>query len=347
MCITGSADKNVKIWGLDFGDCHKSMFLHNDSIMSLRFVPKTHMFFSSSKDGTIKMVDADVFEEILTLRGHHGDVWGLAISHIGDYLVSVSGDRSLRVWQRTSEQVFLEEEKDRELNRKIEEDLNRASTGTHGIGALTDEESAKKANAGLGIVTLDSAAAGQRTVGTVKAGERLLDALEIIVQEENIYKKYLRLLVEAESKLSDDELKKRKDLQKKGEKLPLLVEQPKANILLLGRTTLQHLLYTLRSIRPSELEEALLVLPFDAVKHLIGFLSEMIQNEMQVELVGRVLFFVLRLHHRQIVANHSLREHIEGLKDLVRVQLEEHRNVLGFNIAGLKHIKTGGFREIY
>ena len=65
-----------------------------------------------SKDGTIKMVDADVFEEILTLRGHHGDVWGLAISHIGDYLVSVSGDRSLRVWQRTSEQVFLEEEKD-------------------------------------------------------------------------------------------------------------------------------------------------------------------------------------------------------------------------------------------
>ena len=105
------------------------------------------------------------------------------------------------------------------------------------------------------------------------------------------------------------------------------MEPPKANILLLGRTILQHLLHTLRSIRPSELEEALLVLPFEGVKHLIGFLSEMIQKEMQIELVGRVLFFVLRLHHRQIVANHSLRDHIEGLKDLVRKQLEEHRNV--------------------
>ncbi len=339
LCITGSADKNVKIWGLDFGDCHKSMFLHNDSIMSLAFVPKTHMFFSSSKDGTIKMVDADVFEEILTLRGHHGDVWGLAVSHLGDYLVSVSGDRSLRMWQRSTEQVFLEEEKERELNRKIEEDLNRSSSGVHGIGALTNEESAKKANEGLGIVTLDSAAAGQRTVGTVKAGERLLDVLEMIVQEENTYQQYLKLVAQAEENLSSEEVTKRKKLQENGEEVPVLVEPPKANILLLGRTILQHLLHTLRSIRPSELEEALLVLPFEGVKHLIGFLSEMIQKEMQIELVGRVLFFVLRLHHRQIVANHSLRDHIEGLKDLVRKQLEEHRNVLGFNIAGLKHVK--------
>jgi U3 small nucleolar RNA-associated protein 12 len=31
--VTGSADKNIKIWGLDFGDCHKSIFAHSDSIM--------------------------------------------------------------------------------------------------------------------------------------------------------------------------------------------------------------------------------------------------------------------------------------------------------------------------
>ena len=30
LLITGSADKNVKIWGLDFGDCHKSIFAHDD-----------------------------------------------------------------------------------------------------------------------------------------------------------------------------------------------------------------------------------------------------------------------------------------------------------------------------
>jgi len=33
LIITGSADKNIKIWGMDFGNCHKSIFAHNDSIM--------------------------------------------------------------------------------------------------------------------------------------------------------------------------------------------------------------------------------------------------------------------------------------------------------------------------
>ena len=32
LLLTGSADKNVKIWGLDFGDCHKSIFAHQDAI---------------------------------------------------------------------------------------------------------------------------------------------------------------------------------------------------------------------------------------------------------------------------------------------------------------------------
>ena len=33
LLISGSADKNIKIWGLDFGDCHRSLFAHADSVM--------------------------------------------------------------------------------------------------------------------------------------------------------------------------------------------------------------------------------------------------------------------------------------------------------------------------
>ena len=28
LIATSSADKNVRLWGLDFGDCHKSLFAH-------------------------------------------------------------------------------------------------------------------------------------------------------------------------------------------------------------------------------------------------------------------------------------------------------------------------------
>jgi U3 small nucleolar RNA-associated protein 12 len=355
LCITGSADKNVKIWGLDFGDCHKSMFLHTDSITSVQFVPKTHMFFSCSKDGTVKMVDADTFHQIQVLNGHHSEVWCLAVSRLGDFVVSGSNDRSLRVWKRTEEQLFLEEERERELNRTMEADLERSvHGGSERLGALAGEEQnsmAKSALAAAGVVAMDSADAGQRTVTTVKAGEQLMEALELAVQEENAFQTYTKLVKAKEEGLTRAERAEREALAQGGKKVPPLLEAPSSNILLLGRSPLQHMLYTLRKIPASEIEEALLVLPFDGVNHLINFLSDMIRERMQVELVARVLFFVLRIHHQQIVSNHALRNDIEHLKTSVREQLEEHRNTLGFNISGMKyiqrvvaekHIKIGG-----
>ena len=38
LLVSGSADKNIKIWGLDFGDCHKSLFAHQDSVMQVKIV---------------------------------------------------------------------------------------------------------------------------------------------------------------------------------------------------------------------------------------------------------------------------------------------------------------------
>ena len=63
-----SADKNIRIWGLDFGDCHKSIFAHDDSVMVVRFIPDTHLLFSTSKDNTIKCWDADSFQHVQTLK---------------------------------------------------------------------------------------------------------------------------------------------------------------------------------------------------------------------------------------------------------------------------------------
>lgn len=49
LCSAG-ADKSLKIWGLDFGDCHKSLLAHDDSVMAVKFVPGTHYVFTASKD---------------------------------------------------------------------------------------------------------------------------------------------------------------------------------------------------------------------------------------------------------------------------------------------------------
>jgi len=56
MLATGSHDKTIKLWGLDFGDCRRSLLAHSDSVTSLQFVPRTHYIFSASKDRNLKYV---------------------------------------------------------------------------------------------------------------------------------------------------------------------------------------------------------------------------------------------------------------------------------------------------
>lgn len=59
LIVTCSADKNVKIWGLDFGDCHKSIFAHEGSVMQVAFERNTHYFWTVGKDKMLKYWDGD------------------------------------------------------------------------------------------------------------------------------------------------------------------------------------------------------------------------------------------------------------------------------------------------
>ena len=59
ILCSGSADKTLKIWGLDFGDCHRTLKGHTDAITSVLFQNKTHYVFSCDKSGCIKYWDAD------------------------------------------------------------------------------------------------------------------------------------------------------------------------------------------------------------------------------------------------------------------------------------------------
>lgn len=85
---------------MQFGDCHKSIFAHSDSVMNVKFVNNTHYFFSVSKDGYLKYWDADKFELILQLNKHVGEIWCLAISSAGDLVYTGGHDKTIRSWKR-------------------------------------------------------------------------------------------------------------------------------------------------------------------------------------------------------------------------------------------------------
>ena len=307
LIVTCSADKNVRLWGLDFGDCHKAFFAHQDSIMQVSFVPHNqdgngHHFFSASKDNTIKYWDGDKFEQIQKLEGHHGEIWALTVSRTGEFLASASHDKSIRVWDQTDEQIFLEEEREKELEELYENTLTTS---------LEQEEDP-------GEDKREAVAAGKQTVETLMAGEKIAEALEVGMEDLAIMNEY------HQAKLSHPNL-----------------ALPQRDPIFLAYNHISaeaHLLNVVQKIKAAALQDALLVLPFDKVVSLFTFLRIWAQRQWNMPLTCRILFFMLKTHHKQLVASKSLRPMLDEIREQLRVALQAQKDEMGFNLAALRFV---------
>ncbi|KAI9803495.1 MAG: hypothetical protein M1825_001838 [Sarcosagium campestre] len=305
MIVTCSADKNVRLWGLDFGDCHKALFAHQDSIMQVAFVPQNHdgnghHFFSASKDRVIKYWDGDKFEQIQRLDGHHGEIWALAISHSGEFLVSAGHDKSIRIWEQTDEQIFLEEERERELEEMYESTLTTS----------LDKEAAEGEDGN------EAAAAGKTTIDTLKAGEKIAEALELGIADLELMREW----------------------HAARESQPNVAPPPRNPLYLaLGNISAErYVLNVLQRIKASALQDALLVLPFSTLPALFTFLNLFASQSQNIPLTCRILFFMLKTHHRQLVASKTMRPMLEKIRLNLRRALMQQKNQMGFNLAALR-----------
>lgn len=307
LIVTCSADKNVRLWGLDFGDCHKAFFAHQDSIMQVAFVPHNHdgnghHFFSASKDNIIKYWDGDKFEQIQKLEGHHGEIWALAVSRTGEFLVSASHDKSIRIWNQTDEQIFLEEEREKELEELYESTLTTS---------LEQEEEA-------GEEKIEAVAAGKQTVETLMAGEKIAEALEVGITDVAVMNEYHK------AKATQPNL-----------------ALPQRNPIFLAYNHISaeaHLLNVIQKIKAAALQDALLVLPFDKVAFLFTFLRIWAERQWNMPLTCRILFFMLKMHHKQLVASKALRPMLDGIREQLRGALQAQKDEMGFNLAALRFV---------
>ena len=307
LIVTCSADKNVRLWGLDFGDCHKAFFAHHDSIMQVAFVPHNqdgngHHFFSASKDRVIKYWDGDKFEQIQKLEGHHGEIWALAVSRTGEFVVSASHDKSIRVWQQTDEQIFLEEERERELEELYESTL---TTSLEQEDGNAEEKS-------------EVAAAGKQTVETLMAGERIAEALEISLFDLEIMEEWYAA---------------------KATQPTIALPARNPIFMAFGNISAEaHVLGVVQKIKAAALQDALLVLPFEKVTSLFTFLRIWAERQWNMPLTCRILFFMLKTHHRQIVASKTMRPMLDEIREHLRRALQGQKDEMGFNLAALKFV---------
>ena len=94
----------------------------------------------------------------------------------GDSLLSCARDRSLRLWRRTDEQVFVEEERENELEQLFEAGLERQQPNP-------DEEAEAEALGLGGGGGGEATGAGRRSIESVKGAERVLEALRVLREE--------------------------------------------------------------------------------------------------------------------------------------------------------------------
>lgn len=303
LLATGSADKNVKLWGLDFGDCHKSIFAHQDSVMAVKFVPNTHYFFTAGKDREVRYWDGDHFERITGFRDHHAEVLALAVSASGYAVCSAGQDRSIRVYERTDEQLFLEEEREREHERTMEQEL----ATTIEKPPATDDEVAP---------------AGRRTGETIGDVERLCDALDLVDT------------IRAE-------LTAHEQTARSAATVPAAAPKPHPALVAAGN--IHHDRYVLRvvsQISAANLDEVLLSLPLSYATRMLHEADRWLAASWEVELACRCVLFLLRLHHNQIVSGTTARLPVlRSLRERARGRAAELRDIMGYNLAALRYFQ--------
>jgi U3 small nucleolar RNA-associated protein 12 len=271
ILASSGADKTIKIWGLDFGDTHRTLHGHEDSVTDLRFVRRTHNFFTTSKDGTVRYWDGDRFEQILILNGHFAEVSCLSISRTGAFVLTGGMDRQVRIWERTKDIVFLQEERERELEQMFD-GVGRDEEAT-GRLLLRKRQEGDDDEDGDRHDEPQSEAAVKRSVLSVAAGDRILEGLE----------------------RADQEMKDAATFRSKN---PGKERTP--NPLMLGMEPSQYVLWVLKSVKQADLEQSLLVLPLGHVERMLYHLILLLRSGRGVETCARVSVFLVKTHQNQV-----------------------------------------------
>ena len=96
--VSYSADKTLRVWDMESGQCLATLGGHTNDISSLSVTPDGRRAVSGSRDRTIRVWDLESGQCLQKLEGHTDDVRSVSMTPDGRRVVSGSWDRTLRVW---------------------------------------------------------------------------------------------------------------------------------------------------------------------------------------------------------------------------------------------------------
>ena len=250
ILVSGSADTTLKIWGLDFGNIQRTWHAHDQPITAVRFLPGTHYVASGCQGGVVKLWDADRRDLITTLLGHSGPVAGISYTADADRLFTLGAqDRAIRVWKRTDEQLFPEDERAREMEEQMEQEaLENMPAANHDAMSCTR--------------------ASRMTMASIRSTEELLSAIDLVDEAWQAEKVYQEMKVKYESM----KLHSLSAVLMPSE-VPVA---PKSKVELLDMTPHEYLWKALQ-MPTSHLYEIVLAVPYSYARKLLQFLASYLE----------------------------------------------------------------------
>ena len=292
LLVSASADKNVKIWGLDFGNCQKSIWAHSESITQVKFIKDTHYFITASKDKKVKYWDADKFILVMEFEEHQAEIWCLAVSSIGDFFVTGGNDIGMRAYLQSKEQVFANVEEDarqeKAIVEKYFEDSQKYQNQTVFDADANNGEEVKGLTKPQNI--LDNSLLTKRSFESLKYGEEMIEAINAAEEMRDEYQQY-------EEKMEHW----RKSNKKSNEP-----EKPDLWKLRGAKSIPEFVLDIISKTKPTELYASLKFMHFTHCEKMLLYIRYCLENNIRIELCTRVLFILVDLWKNNILNSKRL-----------------------------------------
>lgn len=307
IIVTGSVDKTIKVWGLQFGECMKTFKEHEDTVTGIACIPRTHYFMSTSKDATLRYWDADKQIQIKIFKEHTMPITSLACSKYGDYCVTASLDHSFIVWMRNKQQVFVQEEENKQLTAHFnDEEMKQLD--------FIDRNAPDR---------LETTDATRKNIDTIKNAEDLMAVLDLVTKEDIAIKGYEKELEEWTATQQGDKPK-----------------PPEPSIELCGDTPSDHLLKLVSKITPSDMQQTLLMLPTSNAILLLQWVVDWLERRKRVLMCVNIGSFLCKVHYSYFVAckDVSLIQLLSRMAALSKQRIEELRLTTATNLEVLKVI---------
>jgi WD40 repeat protein len=200
-------------------------------------------------------------ELIMEFSDYFAEIWSLDVNSYGTSVISVSADHAIKIYELTQEQIIPDFEKERKIDRNIEEELQKDMDNQDNINPINKD--------------IDKLVPIRKGLDNITFAENLIEGIDHAEKfKEEVYN-YEISLEEYNKSIENYTNKNTKNLKVYNLEEP---EKPNPSQFLLGKNIFDYILDILKSIRFSELENTLNNIPYSYVQKLFFYLEYYVRN---------------------------------------------------------------------